>query len=377
MKAILKKAYSYGKQCLSRHTVIAAGEAPEGGVQVLKNKKEKRYISKALFSKEQLPTNFSITLGVAPCNHSCIFCPQSIKKPKKAGWMDLNLLEKILHEMPEENMNLNISSYSETLAAPNLVPAIELMKKIRPNLPVILASNGSLFKEDKITQLMEVGLDTYSYSFDAPTKESYNRLMQIDHFERAWSNLEKIIKIKKKLGAKTRVITHIMGFKELVEDYNSFKEFWMKKGIDGVSLRAVGNWGGDTWSLNNQFKKHGFTPIHQAPAKRYPCTSIFMHFKVQWNGFYGPCVCAVPDHVPEEEKHKMQYLGHASEITFTEAWHNLREMRKDHLKGQWDKHEGCKSCNVWSLFPNTWEKNNTLLNTEKFTMKDIEFIDKH
>src|SRR5262245_35765473 len=46
--------------------------------------------------------NASGNLGVAPCNHTCIFCPQSIQKPKKARWLDLELLRKVLSEMPED-----------------------------------------------------------------------------------------------------------------------------------------------------------------------------------------------------------------------------------------------------------------------------------
>ena len=48
-------------------------EKDSGKTQYIKN----------VFSNGNLPTNFSVNLGVAPCNHSCLFCPQSIEKPKK------------------------------------------------------------------------------------------------------------------------------------------------------------------------------------------------------------------------------------------------------------------------------------------------------
>ena len=47
------------------------------------------------------------------------------------------------------------------------------MKSIRPELQIAMATNGSLFVEKKIKELLKLGLDHYSYSFDAPKKESY------------------------------------------------------------------------------------------------------------------------------------------------------------------------------------------------------------
>jgi hypothetical protein len=65
---------------------------------------------KATFANGPLPSNFSINLGAAPCNHSCRFCPQSVHKPKRASWLDLDLLRKVAGEMPEEGMTVSISS---------------------------------------------------------------------------------------------------------------------------------------------------------------------------------------------------------------------------------------------------------------------------
>src|SRR5690242_7459998 len=113
------------------------------------------------------PTDFSIGLGAAPCNHTCLFCPQSVEKPGRAVWLDQGLLRKVLEELPQEKLRLNISSYSETVAAPNLLPAVRLMKEVRPKLPVIMASNGTIFREEVIEGLIDAGLDHYSYSFDA------------------------------------------------------------------------------------------------------------------------------------------------------------------------------------------------------------------
>jgi MoaA/NifB/PqqE/SkfB family radical SAM enzyme len=313
-------------------------------------------VARSVFANGMLPTDFSINLGVAPCNHSCLFCPQSVKKPKKAHWLELDLLGKVLSEMPEQGVRINISSYSETLAAPNLVPAVQLMKQLRPKLPISMATNGSLYREEVIEQLIDAGLDHYQLSFDAPTRESYARLMQVDHFDRISDNMVRLITMRDRKGSNMMITTHVMEFIEIGEENEAFLEHWRGRlrGTDRADLRRVGNWGGEVWGLTEQLKAAGFTPKFSAPAKRYPCNSIFMHFKMQHDGRYAPCVAAVPDYAPEEELHKVGYLGDAREITWGEAWRRLSEMRRAHLEGRWDDHECCRTCNIWGLWENVW-----------------------
>ena len=315
-------------------------------------------VARAIFNNGKLPSEFSITLGAAPCNHSCLFCPQSVKKPRKASWMDLDLLRKHLGELPESGVGLNISSYSETLAAPVLVEAVKLMKEMRPNLRISMATNGSLFRENVIEELIDAGLDHYQYSFDAPTRESFHRLIQKDDFDRVTENLEEVIEMRDRKNSKMFITTHVMDFVETSEENEKFIEKWNEKFTgdqDSAALRSVGNWGGDAWGLEGELKKNGFTSAYQAPEKRYPCNSIFMHFKLQHDGRYAPCVAAVPDYIPEEEGHDVPYLGDARDMTWTEAWEKLSVMRQAHLEGRWDDYECCRTCNIWGLWQNVWE----------------------
>jgi len=315
----------------------------------------RRAAARFIFANGVLPTNFSINLGAAPCNHSCLFCPQSVRKPRKAAWLDLDLLRKVASEMPKTGVLLNISSYSETLAAPNLVPAVRLLKTLRPELKIVMATNGSLFREAVVLGLIEAGLDQYQYSFDAPDRESYKRMMQVDHFDRVWENLARIVALRDRLRSPMRITTHILGFEEFRKAFEGFRAHWEGK-VDEVNWRPIGNWGGETWGLEESLARAGFhVPEQQRSARRVPCNSIFMHFKLQHDGRYAPCVAAVPDYLPEEETHSVPYIGDAREITWIEAWHRLSMMRQAHMRGEWDTYECCRSCNIWSLWPDVWE----------------------
>ncbi|MEZ4573950.1 MAG: radical SAM protein [Vampirovibrionales bacterium] len=137
-----------------------------------------------------------------------MFCPQSVEKPDGQYWLDLELLRKVLHEMPEEGVLLNVSAYTETIVAPNLIDAIKMMKEIRPKLKVAMATNGTLFREEKVEELIDVGLDQYSYSFDSPNPQDYATIMQKDDFHKVWNNLEQIVAIRDKKRSSMIVTTH-------------------------------------------------------------------------------------------------------------------------------------------------------------------------
>lgn len=302
-----------------------------------------------------LPNAFSVNLGVAPCNHTCLFCPQSVHKPKKARWLDLDVLRKVLGEMPEQGIQLGLSSYSETITAPNLVESVRLMKEIRPGLRIAMATNGTVFREQVISDLMEAGLDHLSFSFDAATPEDYAKMMQSDHFQQAWDSLEKIVEMRARKQSPMVITTHIMAFEGREAAFEKFKEYWDQK-LDFVQWRRVANWGGDVWGLDKQMAAAGFVPAHKTPEQRYPCFSIFHHFKLNWDGYYYPCVVAVPDYEQQLQRHCVPPLGHASEITWQQAWENLQDMRQAHLEGRWDAYDACKSCDVWSMYDDVWEK---------------------
>ena len=212
----------------------------------------------------------------------------------------------------------------------------------------------------KLGELFALGLDHYQYSL-MPQQRSYERLVQADHFNKVDENFKRIIKLRDELSAKTKITSHIMKFKETEEFFKEFKEerekYLNKELGDEIHLRKVGNWGGETWGLDKNLNNAGFTyEEDRIPEKRYPCTSIFMHFKLNFDGRYAPCVTAVPDSSPSEELHKVKYIGDAREITWTEAWQKMHAMREIHLRGDWDSIEACKSCNIWSLWDNTFNE---------------------
>jgi sulfatase maturation enzyme AslB (radical SAM superfamily) len=322
---------------------------PQNGWHEFATDEQRRAEARRILCNGADPFNVALGLGMAPCNHSCIFCPQSLEKPAKAEWIDLALLEKMISEFPETGMRINISSYSETLANPRLVDAVRMMKRIRPQLPIIMATNGSLMRADVIEALMMAGLDEYQLSFDAATREDFLVLTQVDHFDKVWANLEQTVEIRNRIKANTRIITHVLAFQGREPEFERFKEYWQDK-IDAVNWRKVNNWGGEPFNLIDRLAEKGFVPANKTPEKRYPCSSIFNQIKIMHDGNYFPCFAAVAGW----EGHLCPSLGNAHDVHWRQAWNQMGGLRQLHLQGRWDEIEMCRKCNLWGNFPNIW-----------------------
>ena len=192
--------------------------------------------------------------------------------------------------------------------------------------------------------------------------------MKKDDFEKAWESLNKIVEMRDRKNSKMKITTHIMGFKGKEQDFEKFKSYWEKK-VDSVIWRRVSNWGDDSIGLEKQLKDNGFVSDYQTPANREPCTSIFMHFKLGFEGKYWPCVSAVPAY----NKHLVPPIADAWETTWLEAWSKLGKMRDDHLKCNWDNYDCCKSCNVWSMWDPMWSLD---LKKNKHFIKGVNYANK-
>jgi radical SAM protein with 4Fe4S-binding SPASM domain len=327
---------------------------PNKGRKLLDEEGEKKLaLQRAVLPYGMFPSQFSISLGAAPCIHSCLFCPQSVEKPAEKTWLQLEVLEKSLREMPEDKIQLNVSSYSETMHAPNLFSSLELMKGIRPNLPIVLATSGVSITEEQVHRLIDLGLEMLQFSFDAADPESYKTLMQCNHFNRATEKLEMICRIRDERKSGMKVITHIMAFENQKDGFEKFKLAWENK-VDIINFRPVGNWGEENLNLKKQLAEKGFIPIYKKPENRYPCTSIFMHFKLSPDGFYYPCVA----YIPGDDKDRAFALGNARVMTFKEAWNQLNLLRQKHLTGNWDGCHHCESCDVWGLWEDMFYEEN-------------------
>jgi MoaA/NifB/PqqE/SkfB family radical SAM enzyme len=303
------------------------------------------------FPAKELPWASQVVIYRATCNYRCLFCPQSDTKPDEQGALSTDLIIKFLKELPSTIKVLDVAVYGETFIATNFFQVLELIKENRPEISVTINTNGSLLTEKRIRDVYDSGVGTFLISLGAVDRERYRQLMQIDNYDKVVKIIEEAIRIKREMNAKTTLGIHLLALKEQDDLLNEARDNWLAKGLDFVDVRDL-----QTWplrlSVTENLAKAGFTPLNTLPTKRYPCSAIFFDMTLRHDGMYSPC-CAT-SHL-SADIHRPYDLGHAKQVTWSEAWEKLGEMRQAHLRGEWNKYEVCRDCTNWSFTDDIWE----------------------
>ena len=300
------------------------------------------------------PYAFGISLGEFKCNRVCRMCPMFTQPPSRERFMSENVLDRICHEFGDRKSQFEISAYGETFLHPQADDFMGSIRRKCPNAYIIIATNGSLLDRERCERIVDSGIDYLSFSLDAGSVESYKWLTQAADYEAVCRNLETLVEVRNRRGAKhLKITTHIIGIQELAHEFDIFVERWSKI-TDGATVRNYGNWAG-------MVDDNGVTPAlkQNIPRERYPCAWLWYSTKIEPNGDVSKCFI----HVLGEK----DPVGNIMKESFESIWKGARlnRLRQMHCRGEYDKMDYCSNCMVWSLFPKFWgkEKKFGFLNT--------------
>jgi len=319
-------------------------------MDIHKLKKEEREVQRRQYMRLDFPYSYGISLGEWKCNRSCRMCPMFNNSPQRTRYITDEIFEKACYEVGDRPISLEISAYGETFQHPNADKYLFIARKLCPNARIVVATNGSLLTPERCEKIVDSGIDHLSFSLNAGSPKSYEWLTGSTQYAQICKNLETLVEIRNKRNAKHLYITtHIIGIKELSNEFESFLKRW--NGIvDYAYVRNYGNWGGLVDS-------HGITPAddYDISLERYPCAWLWYATKIEPNGDVSKCFI----HVTGDD----DPLGNIMEQDFESIWKGdkLSRLREMHCKNKYKEIKFCGECRVWSLFPNFWEKKKFLL----------------
>lgn len=280
------------------------------------------------------------------CNGSCFMCPNSKIKNKKVEIMSDKLFEKIISEIiNEEKSATMIFMYlqNEPLMDENLFKKIRLIKdQSKGKIITGILTNGSLFTEKKIKELENSGNDFISFSLDALTKETYNKIRSGFDFEDVLENLDQVL--NSKINSE-HIDVEFAVQKKNIHEFNNFKKFWKKK-VGGIIVNYLTNRSGDLSNFNDICldKKDisllvRFKFILLRKILNY-CTKPFASFNILSN---GDVICC-----PEDYDRKMA-LGNVQESSIKDIWKNekYRTIRDLIHKKKYSEILLCSNCSMW------------------------------
>ena len=352
-----------------------------------------------------------ITMEIDPsnaCNHSCPFCISGhihLKKFKGTEFFNRQMMDKkTLLNLVQDLSNTKIKSIAftgggEPTMNPALKEAIIYLKK-NSNIQLGMYSNGTMLEKFNLFETIVKSLEWIRVSIDAGKKKSYDNLRvtnSSNNFDVVFSNIKKLIKIKKKLKSKIvigvgfvvtqdnykEVIDFAKLFKDIDVDYCQFKPEIIQIERNGTQDNKKQQISSEFWAykiidlLNEASQILG----KKFESNAYKIEDLIVDPEKYGRGYkqcigsqFQPCIGA-DGHVyvcTNHRGHKKYSYGNLYEENFKKIWGNIKKRKK--IMNIIDKKE--KFCNCTQLCkPHEsnkmlWSIKNNLKNKE--AIKDLK-----
>ena len=169
------------------------------------NKKRTSRLANWYLGKKEGPVHIDAELHKR-CNLKCSFCPRStanydLNEESKTKELLTDRWIKIVRDAKRLGVLIfNLEGANEPIYVSDLAfPVIEEIKKI--GMYGILTTNGTLWTEEKIKDIVEIGWDRIHFSIDSNDAEIHDSLRGVKgSFKRSIENIKLLNKWKDKLG---------------------------------------------------------------------------------------------------------------------------------------------------------------------------------
>ena len=280
------------------------------------------------------------------CNLRCIMCPNKELKKEEKGYLDLELFKKIIDEIKDFAFEIHLLHRGESLLHPDFFKMIRYAHEA--GLTTKFHTNGTLLNEERSYQLIESGLDQFSFSFDGFDKETYEKIRIGGNFDKVVSNIIQFLEIKKKLKRKKPfTIIELINFPEIYgrnakEKRKKFLSKFKGLPLNRIDIREMHNWAGLVEKTQNSKLIIQKSKIKNQNSKNFsPCTFLWQALIIFWDGSVVPCT---------QDFHGYYTLGNVKDSSIKEIWNNEKmvNLRKKMINREIDDLETCRDCDrLW------------------------------
>lgn len=269
------------------------------------------------------------------CNLGCIMCPRRHLN-RKLGDMDLGLFKKCIDEISQFNPKPSVllTFLGEPLMHKQVLDMVRYSKGQRLNTSLI--SNGCLLTKEIADAFIETQLDRITFSIDAVTKDTYDKIRINSNFNRVHENINYLIDKKKKLNVQFPIIqTSMVIQEENQREYEDFIDTWIDK-VDQVYFQRVFEDRED--GMGRQMSARDMFQLDK--EKRKPCYYLWQLLVVYCDGQVTTCP---PDDFG------MLTMGNVTNQSLYDIWHSRQynELRLKHIRNNIKDKKPCSGCDYW------------------------------
>jgi radical SAM protein with 4Fe4S-binding SPASM domain len=281
--------------------------------------------------KKQIIGDFPLHLDIESnntCNLRCPMCQIPFKK-MKTGYMDLELLDKVLSEAKSHSLpSVKFNFRGEPLMHPGIIEFIRRAKGAGI-MEVQLNSNGALLNDKLSKGLIEAGLDRLKFSVDGVSPETYNSIRKGTSYEETIPKILEFIDMRNRLNRKIPIVqVQMVYMASNHQEAERYIEFWQDK-VNRIGFSRYRS-GYNILGTKGRIKELG---------QRIPCQQLWQRLVITWDGTVLMC-CG--DHQMKNP------IGNLIDNTLFQIWtgDRLNGIRELHKKRQFDIIDACSNCEV-------------------------------
>lgn len=283
------------------------------------------------------------------CNLKCKSCPRALAA-SKGGHMDFDLFKKIVDEASHYgSRNFCLHMLGEPLLCPKITDMVKYIKKTNNSNSILLTTNGYFLDVAKAEAFLKSNLDKITVSLFSLKNERNKILTGEDDIDKVIDNVKNMAGLRMKMNSKTKILIRFLVCKDNEDEVPRIRALVKGLGIV-LEIRYTHNYSGVI--------EDSFTSKHICKA-RYPCYHLWYSPAITWDGKIVICC---------NDWNYHEVLGDVKQSSLADIWQGprIRELRKYHLLGEYDKIPLCAKCNVWTLYPDIFFKaQKKILNSNK------------
>ncbi len=197
--------------------------------------------------------NCDCILKCPGCERDAIITSRNEKK------MAPYLVDKIIGELPGLVCleKIGFFNHGEPLLYDEAFGFLKSIKQAVPKVTVFTSTNGlTIDTENRLAALIESGIDTVLFSIDGVDEESYRKYRIGGSFEKAFNNMKRLIRMKRRLGlSKPDIIWRYIIFKWNDHDHYLTKAMALAADL-GVTLCFLPT-DYPVWGVSKQYSNGG------------------------------------------------------------------------------------------------------------------------
>lgn len=275
------------------------------------------------------------------CNLECIHCPHPEFKRSEhyaTRYLDVAIHTKMVDEVRQYGQGhtqyIRYTSNGEPLVHPAIYDMLDYAVK-NSGVFVTLTTNGTIMNEKRIEKLLASGLHMVDVSIDAFLPETYAKIRRGGTLETTRANVLKLMEIKKRIGAATRIVVSFVEQPQNTGEVADFESYWKRQGADFVVIRRLHSAAGGVSAIAMDMKQA------QQSVDRKPCLYPWERILLNPKGELAFC--------PQDWSHG-SVLADYRTTTIHKVWQGeaYRQLREAHLTNQYNAFPFCAQCPDWA-----------------------------